>query len=103
MGQRGAREQASSVVLVDSTHVETHRVDLSRCWAAWRAIQGAEGRLHTFHELAAASDVSVVTARRFMTGRRHVSLRSGRRILGTLNLELGEVGTSLTPDLVPAC
>jgi hypothetical protein len=103
MGQRGVDGRATAVVLVDSTHVETHSVDLSRCWEAWRAIQGAEGRLHTFGELAQEADVSVVTVRRFMRGRAHLSLKSGRRILNALKLDLDEVATTLTPALQPAC
>jgi hypothetical protein len=102
MGQRGTSER-TIVVLVDSTHVETHRVDLSRCWDAWRAIQGAEGRLHTYGELAAAANVSNGTVRRFMRGSRPVSLRSGRRILEALNVEFGQVATPMTPALQPAC
>lgn len=101
MGQWGAGGP-EIVVLVDSTHVETHRVDLSRCWAAWRAIQGAEGRLHTYGELAAAANVSNGTVRRFMRGSRLVSLRSGRRILEALNLEFDQVATPMTPSLQPA-
>jgi hypothetical protein len=103
MSQRGEKLRRTSVVLVDSTHVETHRVDLDQCWARWRAIQGEEGRLHTLGELAAAASVSMETIGRFMHGRGRVSLRSGRRILTALQLEFDLVARPIEPALHTAC
>jgi transcriptional regulator with XRE-family HTH domain len=84
-------ERNQWALLVDTTGAETHRVDLSACWRAWRTIQGNQGRLYTRRDLAQAAEVSLETVARFMHGRGRVSIRSARRIIEALGLSFETV------------